>query len=298
MRVAVTGSSGLVGSRLVEWLLERGDEVLPIRRSGSDGLLWSPDGPVDLEPKDGVPIDAVVHLAGAPIAGKRWSESYKQEIRRSRVEGTRALVAGLAALQTPPKVLVSASAVAVYGPDHGQEELTEDDCNIAEPSDDFLTQVGRDWELEAAAYDAGRVVLLRLGIVLSSEGGALEKMVPPFKMFVGGPLGDGKQYMSWVELEDVVRGIGYVLDTAELEGPVNMTAPFPVTNRVFSTMLGRALGRPSFMPVPKFAVRLVAGGLADAALLVGHRVLPERLQASGFGFQGAELMQVLKRAVR
>ena len=221
MRVAVTGSSGLVGSRLVEWLKARGDEVLPIRRSGSEGLLWSPDGPVDLEPKDGVPIDAVVHLAGAPIAGKRWSESYKQEIRRSRVEGTRALVAGLAALQTPPKVLVSASAVAVYGPGRGQAELTEDDCDLGDPSDDFLTRVGRDWELEAAAYDAGRVVLLRLGIVLSSEGGALEKMVPPFKMFVGGPLGDGKQYMSWVELEDVVRGIGHALDTAELERLVN-----------------------------------------------------------------------------
>lgn len=282
----------------MDWLRARGDEVLPIHRSGEGELRWSPDGPVDLEPKDGRPLDAVVHLAGAPIAGKRWSKAYRETIRHSRVEGTRALVAGLEALATPPKVLVSASAVAVYGPDCGDRELSEANWDLGDDAGDFLTDVARGWEREAAAYTSGRVARMRFGIILSKEGGALAKMVPPFKAFVGGPLGDGRQYMSWVTLGDVVRALGQALDDPAMEGPYNVTAPQPVMNKVFSAQLGRALGRPSWLPVPKFALRLVAGGLADAALLVSHRVMPKRLRSAGFDFDAPELQRALKAAVR
>lgn len=297
MRIAVTGSSGLVGRRLASALRARGDEVLPVSRSGSGDLQWSVDGPVDLAPADGRPLDAVVHLAGAPIAGQRWTARYKEEIRRSRVAGTAQLVAGLEATPSPPPVLVSASAIAVYGPACGDRALVESAWDLGPDAGDFLTDVARGWERAAAAYTAGRVVRARFGIILADEGGALEKMKLPFQLFIGGPLGSGRQYMSWVALDDVVGALLRALDDATLAGPLNVTAPAPVPNKAFSTALGRALGRPSWAPVPAFALRLAAGEIADGALLVSHRVLPERLEQAGFVFAQPELEGALKAVV-
>ena len=297
MRIAVTGSGGLVGSHLVRWLRGRGYEVFPIQRSGHGPLRWSPDGPVDLELPGGQALDAVVHLAGAPIAGQRWTSAYKREIEHSRVAGTQRLVDGLSVLQDSPPVLISASAVAVYGPGCGDAELAETEWDLDGAHGDYLTDVARGWERSAANYHAGRVVRLRLGIVLSPEGGALEKMVPPFKWGVGGPLGSGQQWMSWVELNDVVRAIGFALDTPDFDGPANLVAPDAVRNKDFSKTLGRVLRRPSWAPVPRFALRLVAGELADAALLVSHRAVPERLTEAGFVFEGRDLETVLRRVL-
>jgi hypothetical protein len=293
MHVVVSGSRGLVGSALVPFLTTGGHRVTRLVRgepAGPDETAWDPArGLVDASRLDGV--DAVVHLAGENIAAGRWTPARKAEIRRSRVDGTRALCEALARLPNPPRVLVSASAVGYYG-DRGAEVLTEE----SGPGNGFLTEVCREWEAATApASRAGiRVVTLRFGMVLSPCGGALRKLLLPFRLGVGGRLGDGRQFTSWIALDDAVGAIHHALCEESVRGPVNAVAPGPVSNAEFTRALARLLRRPALLPVPAFAARLAFGEMADALLLAGARVLPARLQASGYRFRFPELEGALR----
>lgn len=275
MKIVVSGSTGLIGSRLVRVLEARGDTVVRLVR----GAQWDPErGTIDRNALEG--SDAVVHLAGENIFG-RWTEAKKQRIRDSRVQGTRLVSNALLGLTRAPHVLLAASAVGYYG-DRGSEILTE----RSSPGHDFLAEVAREWEEAAgSAATAGiRVVNMRFGIVLSPAGGALAKMLRPFRLGLGGPIVGGNQYVSWIEHSDLVNAIQHALGRNDLAGPVNLTAPNPVTNRELATTLGKVLGRPAIVPVPAFALRLAFGADGAAMLQGGQRVLPERLIASGFQF--------------
>ena len=294
MRVAVTGATGLVGSALTPRLAGGGQEAVALRRApaaaGGRGPSWDPaTGALSAGALDGV--DAVVHLAGENVAGGRWTAARKARIRDSRVAGTRQLAAALAALPQPPKTLIAASAIGFYG-DRGDERLDE----AAAPGADFLADVCQQWEAAAApARDAGmRVVHLRIGIVLTPAGGALERMLTPFRMGVGGVIGSGRHYMSWVALDDVLGGILHALRADSLTGPVNLAAPHPVTNAEFTKTLGRVLRRPTFLPLPAFGARLAFGEMADALLLSSARVEPARLRADGFEFAYPNLEAALR----
>jgi uncharacterized protein (TIGR01777 family) len=302
MRVIVTGSTGLIGRALVRSLLAEGHEVTRLvrggaqefRAPGTSAVRWD----VEREEIDAGALeghDAAVHLAGEPVAEGRWTEEKKRRIRDSRVKGTRLIAGTLASLERKPRALVSASAVGFYG-DRGDEVLTEESA----PGDDFLSEVCREWEAAARpAAEAGvRVVHPRLGVVLAGEGGALQKMLTPFKLGVGGRIGSGRQYMSWVALDDVLGVIRHALDAEQLSGPVNTVAPNPVTNAEFTETLGRVLKRPTIFPVPAFAVRLVFGEVADAALLASQRALPARLKEIGYQFAYPELEGALRRALK
>jgi uncharacterized protein (TIGR01777 family) len=293
LRVAITGASGLIGSALSRSLREDGHRVHPVvRRSprpGSGEIGWDPAiGRIDAEAFTGV--DAVVHLAGENV-GERWTPAKKRRIRESRVQGTSLLARALASLPEPPRVLVSGSAIGYYG-DRGDEVLRED----SGPGGDFLAEVGQEWEAatEPAARAGIRVVLPRLGVVLTPDGGALERMLPPFRLGVGGKLGDGRQWMSWISLPDAVRVLRFAIRAPELSGPVNATAPEPVTNEEFTRALGRALGRPTLMRVPAAALRLVYGEMAEATLLASQRAAPTRLQHAGFRFLHPQLDTALR----
>jgi uncharacterized protein (TIGR01777 family) len=302
LKVAVTGATGLIGRALVGALTERGDEVTALSRSperaaeslGVRAVAW-PDplsGPPPAEALAG--RDAVVHLAGEPIA-QRWSEETKRAIRDSRVLGTRNLVAGIAALGEGdrPRTLLSGSGTDRYGV-RGDERLDED----ASVSDaDFLASVTAGWEDEALrARDLGlRVVISRTGVVLSEEGGALAKMMPFFKLGVGGPVAGGDQYLSWIDLDDAVGALMFCLDTPAISGPVNLTAPEPVTNRELSSALGRVLHRPAFMPVPGFAIRALYGEMAQV-VTTGRRVVPGRLLEHGYEYRRPDLEDALRNA--
>jgi uncharacterized protein len=283
VRVAVTGSSGFVGRALLRALQERGDDVTRVSR-GSDGdLEWNPMS--GFEPSDALSgIDAVVHLAGENV-GRRWTAARMQAIRDSRVIGTKTLVDALHAADPRPRVLISASGVGYYGA-RGDERLDES----APPGDDFLARVCRDWE--AAAFRASahgvRTVVLRLGLVLGHGGGPLARMVPIFRMGVGGRLGSGAQWMSWIHIDDLVRAILLALDDPTLTGPYNTTAPEPVTNEAFTRSLARALRRPAVIPVPGLALRAVFGAMAGT-LLTGQRAVPSKLAAAGFRFRHERL---------
>ncbi len=297
MRIAITGASGLVGRALGERLASEGHTVLRlVRRDATDAdteVAWDPTGgSVDQSGLEG--LDAFVHLAGESVAGGRWTEARKARIRDSRVLGTRTITEALAQLQSPPSVLVSASAIGIYG-DRGDHPLTEEDP----PGAGFLADTARLWEGAAApAVAAGiRTVFARFGIVLSAEGGALAKMVPPFKLGLGGRFGSGRQYWSWVALDDVVGAILHAMQQQDLEGPVNVTAPEPVTNAEFTRTLGRVLGRPTLFPVPAFAARLALGEMADEMLLASQRVLPTRLTTTGYAFRQAGLEGALRDAL-
>jgi uncharacterized protein (TIGR01777 family) len=290
MRVAVTGAGGLIGSALTTALTGAGHEVTPlVRRPARAGeAAWDPEaGTIDAESLAGV--DAAVHLAGETVDG-RWTEAKKRRIRESRVKGTRLLAETLARLDPRPKALVCASAIGYYG-DRGDEPLTEE----SEGGAGFLADVVRDWEAAAQpARDAGiRVVNTRFGIVLSPRGGALGRMLTPFKLGVGGPFGSGDQYMSWVAIDDVAGAVVHALASEELEGPVNVTAPAPVENREFARTLGRVLGRPAFLRVPAPVLRLALGEFSQE-VLGGQRVLPVRLERSGYGFRHATLESALR----
>ncbi|HKN95109.1 MAG TPA: TIGR01777 family oxidoreductase [Thermoleophilaceae bacterium] len=302
MRVAVTGATGLIGRALVRELQARGDEVTVLSRSGSRAASELPGVTVvewhdpNSEPAPTEAFagrDAVVHLAGEPIA-QRWSGDAKRRIRESRELGTRNLVAGLGASAEPrPRVLVSQSAIGWYGA-RGDERLDE----TAPAAGDFLAEVVAAWEREArAAEELGmRVVLTRTGVVLAASGGALEKMLPPFKLGVGGPVAGGRQYVSWIHLDDVVGAILFSIDEERARGPVNLTAPEPVTNRELSKALGRVLKRPAVAPVPAFAVKLLYGEMASI-VTTGARVMPRRLEELGYEYRHPELEPALRAAV-
>jgi len=285
MKIVVSGATGLIGSPLVQALEARGDTVVRLAR----GKQWDPErGTIDRNALEG--SDAVIHLAGESIFG-RWTEAKKQRIRDSRVRGTRLVSNALVGLQRAPQALLSASAVGYYG-DRGAETLTEQSA----PGHDFLAEVAREWEeATGSAGRAGiRVVNMRFGIVLSPAGGALAKMLPPFRMGLGGPIAGGQQYVSWIERGDLIRAILHLLDRSDVAGPVNMTAPTPVTNREMATTLGKILHRPSVVSVPSFALKMAFGAEGADMLQSGQRVLPERLSASGFLFRFSTLESALR----
>ncbi len=302
MKVIVTGSTGLVGRALVRSLLSDGREVTRLVRGGAQefrapgtkAVQWGPEkGAVSAAELEG--HDAAVHLAGDPIAEGRWDDEKKRRIRESRVKGTRLLAETLAGLSVKPRVLVSASATGFYG-DRGEEVLYEESAS----GEDFLSEVCREWEKATmAASQAGiRVVHLRIGFVLSAEGGGLPKMLTPFKLGVGGRVGSGRQYISWLTLDELVSIIRRALEDEHLRGPVNAVAPGAVTNLEFTKTLGRVLGRPTVLPVPAFAARLAFGEMADAILLSSARVVPARLQEAGYKFQHPELEGALKHVLK
>jgi hypothetical protein len=284
MKVLVTGSSGLIGSALEPFLTTGGHEVVRLVRRvprNASEVRWDPAaGEIDRAGLDGV--DAVVHLAGESIAEGRWSPEKKARLRDSRVGTTRLLVEALASLARKPKVLGAASAVGYYG-HRGDEVMTE----RSDPASGFLGQLCQDWEAATrpAAERGIRVVNLRIGVVLSPAGGALAKMLLPFKMGAGGKIGSGRQYMSWIALDDVIGAIHHALVTESLEGPVNAVSPEAATNEQFTKALGRVLGRPTIAPLPAFVARIAFGEMADALLLASTRVKPERLLASGYRFR-------------
>jgi uncharacterized protein (TIGR01777 family) len=293
MHVAVTGSSGLIGGELVSSLEAEGNRVTPlVRGTAAEGqVAWDPSADsFDASQLEGV--DGVVHLAGENIAGSRWTKAFKQRIRKSRAHGTRVLCEGLARLSSPPKVLVSASAIGFYG-DRGEEILTED----SPAGNGFLAEVAQAWEeaTDAAGTAGIRVVLLRLGVVLSPKGGALAKMLTPFRLGTGGVVGSGRQYVSWIALDDAVGVICHALTTDSLQGPANAVTPHPVTNAEFTKALGRVLVRPTIMPMPAFAARLAFGEMADELLLASARVEPVRLRQSGYEFQHPSIEDALRQ---
>jgi uncharacterized protein len=293
MKILVSGSHGLVGKALIKSLTRDGHDVVAlvrsVSRSHAAAIAWDPaGGKIDLTRLEG--FDGVVHLAGESIASGRWTTEKKRRIRESRERDTRLLAEGLAQLKQPPRVLASASAIGYYG-DRAAELLTEESA----PGTDFLAEVCVAWEKAtvAAAEKGIRVVNLRFGVILSATGGALAKMLPPFRMGVGGRVGDGKQFMSWITLLDAVRAIRFALEHEELHGPVNVVSPEPVTNAEFTKTLGRALSRPTLFPIPAFGLRLVFGETADAILLASQRVEPMRLHEAGFEFKSSELKVAL-----
>jgi uncharacterized protein (TIGR01777 family) len=286
VQIAITGSTGLIGKALVRALRDEGLTVLRLVRrpaTAEDEVRWDPFGEVDSVALEGV--DAVVHLAGAGIGDHRWTESYKRQVRDSRVEGTRTLARALAGLDRRPAVFVSGSAVGYYG-DTGDVAVDES----ASAGEGFLAGLCRDWEAAAQpAVDAGiRVVHPRTGLVLSREGGLLGKMLPLFRLGLGGRLGSGRQWMSWITVADQVAALRFLIHDG-LSGPVNLTAPEPVTNAAFTAALGRAVHRPAPFIVPAPALRLALGGFADEGALVSQRVLPDRLAKAGFTFQHPDI---------
>jgi len=299
MNVAVSGSHGLVGSSLVAFLAAGGHGVTRLVRSDA-----APAGPGDIawdtatglkDPSRLEGVDAVVHLAGESIASGRWTPARKAEIRRSRVQGTRRLCESIARVARPPRILVSGSAMGFYG-DRGDERLDEG----SGPGSGFLAEVCREWEAatEPAAGAGVRVVHLRTGLVLSPEGGALKQMLLPFKLGMGGAIGSGKQFMSWIAIDDEVGTIAHALSTDSIAGPINAVSPFPVTNAEFTRTLAGALSRPALMPMPAFAARLAFGEMADALLLASARIFPTRLLDSGYRFLYPELEGALRNVLR
>lgn len=292
MTILVSGASGLIGSALVPLLETAGHGVLRLsRRAGPPGVIaWDPtSGRLDARSLDGV--DAVIHLAGESIAGGRWSPARKRAIRDSRVLSTDLLARTVAGLERPPSVFVSASALGFYG-DRGEERLTE-----ASPAGQgFLADVSQEWEGATAPAEAAgiRTVHLRIGLVLAREGGALAEMLLPFRLGLGGPLGSGRQWWSWITIDDLVRAMLHAVTATELRGPVNGVAS-SATNRDFTRTLCRVLRRPMFLPVPRFALRLLLGEMADALLLSSARLDSERLRDSGFQFRDPELEPALRR---
>ena len=294
MNVAVSGASGLIGAALIASLEAGGHRAIPLvrraPRPGEDALRWDPASGA-LMPAGPSVGDAIVHLAGESLMGLRWTAQKKRRIRESRTIATRLLVQTLTRLAKPPAVLVCASGVGYYG-SRGDEVLSEE----SRPGTGFLADLAREWEAATATAIAQgiRVVNLRLGVVLSAHGGALAKMLTPFRLGLGGVIGDGAQWMSWIALDDVIGAIRHALTTDALRGPLNVVAPAPVINAEFTRTLGRALGRPTLVPLPAFAARLALGEMADEMLLTSQRAVPARLQASGYRFRYPTLEDALR----
>jgi uncharacterized protein (TIGR01777 family) len=298
MKVLISGSHGLVGSALIRSLVENGHEVVRlVRREAAVGAFeieWHPNqGRIDPQRLEG--FDAVFHLAGESIASGRWNEQKKRAIRDSRVKGTLLLSETLARLSQPPSVFICASAIGYYG-NRGDEVLTE----TSTPGNDFLASVCVEWEQATLpATEKGiRTVNARFGIILDRDGGALAKMLPPFRMGIGGRVGDGRQWMSWITLDDVVGALKFLSLDGAVNGPVNYVAPRPVTNAEFTRTLGRVLSRPTFFPIPAFGARLAFGEMADALLLSSQRVEPTVLENRGFAFYWPRLEPALEHLLK
>ena len=292
----ITGATGLVGTALQESFNEQGYEMLLASRGEPKDeryIQWDIENGF-AEPDRLEGLDAVVHLAGESVFGLRWTDEKKKAIRDSRVLGTRSIVEAISKLKDRPKVLVAASAIGFYG-ERGDEEMTES----AVAGDTFLADVSKQWESEARrAEDAGiRTVLLRTGIVLSKDGGALGTMLTPFKLGVGGVVGSGKQWMSWVALDDHIAAINYAIENESLRGAVNATSPQPVTNQEFTKTLGEVVYRPTLIPMPEFVVSMVLGEMGDELLLTSTKVLPKRLLDAGFEFKYPALKAAIEHAV-
>ena len=297
MKIVLTGATGMIGSLLTERLSNSHHSLVLLSRRPSpeisvaekQWLVWQPGTSGEWERAiDGA--DAVINLAGEPIAGKRWTPKQKEILRSSRVDGTKALVGAIAKAQVKPKLMISASAVGYYGP-HGDETLNED----SKPGDDFLARLCVDWEAQAQKADSlgVRVCLLRTGIVLAKGEGALKKMVPPFKMFIGGPLGSGRQWMPWIHIDDEVGLIQFLIENERARGGFNGTAPNPVTMAEFSKTLGDVLNRPSWARVPPSILALMVGEMAEM-LLHGQRAIPEAAIKLGFKFKYPNLKLALE----
>ncbi len=302
MKILVTGSSGLVGTALVRCLAKAGHTVCRLVRPNTVLTHAANDGfQVAWNPATGelggaaVGADAVVNLAGAAIAGKRWTSQRKAELRSSRIDATRALVTALAKMNARPRVLISASATGFYG-DRGDELLTEE----SSPGTDFISTLAKAWEAEALKAEAVsiRVVILRFGIALARDGGALPKMMLLFRFFAGGRIGSGQQWMSWIALEDVIEILRLALENGEVRGPINLVSPQPVQSAEFTKTLAAVLHRPALFPAPPFALRLVLGEMADALLLSSQRVLPQKLEKFGYRFLYADLGSALDAILR
>ena len=292
MKILIGGSHGLVGTALIKSLEAANHEVFRLVRhapTSKTEVEWSPDRySIALARIEG--FEAVVNLAGESIAEGRWTDEKKQRIRESRIKGTKLLGDALANLAIPPQTFICASAIGYYG-NRGDEVLTETSAK----GTDFLSDVCAEWEQATAlANEKGiRVVNARFGVILDTNGGALKKMLPPFRMGVGGKIGSGKQWMSWIALDDVVGALNFALTNGSLRGPVNFVAPNPVTNAEFTKTLGKVLSRPTLFPIPAFAVKLLFGEMGEALLLGGQRVGPERLKSGGYRFQYEELSGAL-----
>lgn len=293
MKVAITGSTGLVGKKIVARLEGGGHQVVKLVRGtpkSQNEFSWDPmQGKLDAKAFHGV--DAVIHLAGENIASKRWSSEQKAKIKQSRVKGTELIAQTLAGMDSPPRTFISTSAVGYYG-SRGSEMLTEESTSGA----GFLAAVCRDWEdaTKTAEYKGIRVVHARLGVVLSKEGGALKLMLPPFLLGGGGPLGNGQQYMSWIDLDDTASTFVYMLTADNVTGAVNIVSPDPVTNAEFTKTLAGVIHRPAFFVVPEFAVKMMFGEMGEECLLGSNRVSANKLVASGFKFAYPELETALK----
>ena len=306
MRIVIAGGTGFLGRPLAEVYAEEGHDVRVLTRgvppgesrhdpgTGVPGVTrigWNPDGQPGpwASALDGA--DALVNLAGESIASGRWTPQRKAQLRDSRIVPTRSLVAALASVRTPPPVFVSGSAIGYYGPTH-DEPLTEE----SPPGSDFLARLAVDWEAEAqkAARPGVRLVVIRTGIAIEQSGGALGQMIRPFRMFVGGPMGSGRQYMSWIHRIDWIELVRWLIETPAATGPFNATAPEPVTNRQFARALGRALRRPALLPAPAFALRMMLGEMADPLVLSGQRVLPAKALKLGFHFRYPDINQAFR----
>jgi uncharacterized protein (TIGR01777 family) len=300
MRILIAGSSGLIGSALTTALQGQGHTLARLVRRAADNsrreVYWDPErGSLDKSPLVDIAPEVVINLAGENIAGGRWTDRRKAAIRDSRVNGTRVLSQAITSLEPKPKIFLCASAVGYYG-DRGDTVLMED----SGPGDNFLSKVCQDWELATEpAREAGiRVVNLRIGVVLSKKGGALKKMLLPFRLGLGGVIGNGRQYFSWITLEDLVRVFLFAMEHSEISGPVNAVAPHPVTNKQFTKALGKALVRPTLRPMPASTARLAFGEMADELLLASARAQPGVLEGAGFQFQQGTILTALRAVLK
>jgi uncharacterized protein (TIGR01777 family) len=297
--VLLSGASGFLGSAIATWLQEQGYRTTRLVRgspSGEGRVAWDPEsGQIDRDAVARCAPELVIHFAGEPIA-QRWTADRRRRIRDSRVRGTKALADALASLTQRPAVLLSASAIGWYGAHRGDDVLDESSAG----GDDFLAQTARDWERAAEPASAAgiRVVMVRTGLVLSKKGGVLAKMLPPFQMGVGGRLGDGRQWMSWIALEDYVAALAFAISTPSLSGPVNLVGPNPVRNDAFTSTLASVLNRLAVVPVPRAALMLLFGEMADNTILASQRVLPKKLTGAGFEFRRPQLDDALRAELR